>query len=530
VLQDSLKGRHRRRGNHGASETDDDGRFSGAGETYPGATDAESCTARTAAGKESLMAETSTIVDDAVALVRYRVAERQMQQKGLTLQPLSGRGGWWTIVGEPFLGAWQRNLSINTETTLSYSALFACVSLISSDIGKLTFRLVEEIEDGVWIKTESPAFSPVLRQPNRYQTTNKYIEQYIVSKLIHGNTYVLKKRDNRNVVIALHVLDPTRVTPLVAQDESVYYELKRDDISGLPSERVIVPASEIIHDRMNCFFHPLIGISPIYACNLAATQGLSIQSNSNKMFSNGAVPGGVLTAPGDISDETALRIKQYWETEFTGDNVGKVALLGNDLQYKPMAFNAVDMQLIDQLKMTGEQVCTAFKVPAYMVGIGPPPPYANIEPLIQQYYSGCIQTLTTSCEIAHDKGLGILDKIDGRQFGTEFDVNDLIWMDSATKTKAAADGIGSGGMSPNEARKRYFGLGKVTGGDTPYLQQQMFALSALAQRDANDPFAKPEPAPQPADASPAADSAEIMDQAASVATLRRKAVEAFCAA
>jgi hypothetical protein len=57
-------------------------------------------------------------------------------------------------------------------------------------------------------------------------------------------------------------------------------------------------------------------------------------------------------------------------------------------------------------------------------------------------------------------------------------------------------------MSPDEARERYFGLGPVEGGDTPYMQQQMFSLKALAQRDAQDPFAKPAPAPAaaPADA------------------------------
>jgi HK97 family phage portal protein len=450
--------------------------------------------------------------------------------KQIPLQPLSSRGSWWPVIREPFLGAWQRNLSISTDTVLTYGAVFSCVSMISSDVAKLAFRLVEEVEDGIWVKTSSPSFSPVLRKPNHYQTIDKYIQQYVISKLIYGNVYVLKQRDGRGVVTALYVLDPMRVTPLVAADQSVYYELKRDDLSGLPQERIIVPASEIIHDTMNAFYHPLLGMSPIYACGLAATQGISIQNNSNTLFANGAIPSGVLSAPGAISDDTVARVKATFEAGFSGSNIGRTAVLGDGLTYEQMTFKAVDMQLIDQLKWTGENICTAFKVPAYMVGIGPPPPYANVNPLIQLYYNTCIQEQTTSFEIKHDEGLGLLDKIDGRQFGTEFDVNDLIWMDSETKTKAAADGIGSGAMSPNEARKRYFGLGKVKGGETPYLQQQVFSLAALAERDADDPFSKPEPAPiaaSPADTEPTADE---MDQAASMTALRRKAVEAFCVA
>lgn len=434
------------------------------------------------------------------------------------MQPLSGRGGWWTVIREPFMGAWQRNEEVRMDTVLTYSAVFACVTLIASDIAKLCWRLVKETSDGIWEETESSAFSPFLSKPNRYQITPKYIEQYIVSKLIHGNTYVLKQRDGRGVVTAGYVLDPTRVTPLVATDGAVYYQLRRDDLSGLPEEAVTVPAREIIHDTMVSLYHPLVGLSPIYACGMAAMQGLSIQGNSNKLFSNGSIPGGVLSAPGAISDETAARLKAYWDTNFTGDNVGKVAVLGDGLKYEGMAFNARDMQLIDQLKWTGETVCTCFHVPAYMVGIGAPPPYANIGPLLQQYYSQCLQSLIKNFEDHHDAGLEL-----PKPYGTELDIDDLIWMDAATKTKAAADAIGSGGMAPDEARRRYLGLGKVEGGSTPYLQVQNYSLAALAKRDAADPFAKP---PAPAEP-PAVDPVPAPQQAASFgAALRRKVLRA----
>jgi HK97 family phage portal protein len=442
---------------------------------------------------------------------------------GQLLQPLSGRGGWWSVIREPFMGAWQRNVEVNMDTVLTYAAVYSCLRLISTDIGKLCFRLVEQDDDGVWTETESAAFSPVLRKPNRYQTVNKYVEQYILSKLIHGNAYVLKQRDNRGVVTALYVLDPTRVTPMVAQDGAVYYELKRDDLSGLPHEiPVTVPASEIIHDTMMCLYHPLIGVSPLYACGVAAMQGLSIQGNSQKFFANGSNPGGVLTAPGAITDETAARLKAYWDANYTGDNVGKVAVLGDGLKYEGMAVNAVDSQLIEQLKWTAETVCSTFGVPPYLVDIGPPPPYANFEPLLLKYHSQCIQSLTAHFEKHHDEGLGLLQKIEGRQLGTEFDIDDLIWMDNVTRVTSAKTAIEGGGMAPNEARWKYHGLGPTKGGASPMMQQQNYSLSALAKRDADDPFAKPVPV-TPA---PVEDDEDDQTMAASfAAAVRRKSVE-----
>jgi HK97 family phage portal protein len=416
----------------------------------------------------------------------FTIARTQVldaERKALQLRPLSSARSWWPVIRESFTGAWQQNVEITAPSVVASPTVYACASLIAGDVSKLALRLVQKNDDDIWEPAESPAFSPVLRKPNRYQTVVKFVEQWILSKLLRGNAYVLKQRDGRGIVTALYPLDATRVTPLVSTDGSVYYEIKRDELSELRQESIIVPASEIIHDIMCALWHPLVGVSPISACGIAALQGLAIQNNSQKFFTNGSFPSGFLTAPGHIADDTAARLKDYFQTEFSGDKIGRVAVGGDGLKYEAFTMTAVDAQLIDQLKWTSETICSCFHVPPYMVGIGSPPPYANIEPAIQQYYAQAIQTLLTSFETSLDEGLGLIQKIDGVQYGTEFDVDDLIWMDTATKMKAAADGIGSGGMAPNEARFRYLNLGKVPGGDTPYMQQQMWPLKQLAERE-----------------------------------------------
>jgi HK97 family phage portal protein len=412
------------------------------------------------------------------------------------------RGGWWPLIREPFAGAWQDGEEDNVETVVSYSAVFACVALISSDIAKMRVRLMAQDADGIWTETESPAFSPFLRKPNRYQNRIQFFKWWMTSKLLHGNTYALKVRDSRGVIVAMYILDPTRVRPLVAPDGSVFYELKRDNLSSL-QEDVIVPASEIAHDVGCPLFHPLVGVSPIYACGLAAVEGLRIQNSSLKFFANGSQPGGVLTAPGAISTETAARMKTYWEDNFTGDNVGKVAVLGDGLKYEAMTVKATEAQLIEQLKWTAENVCTAYRVPAYKVGIGNPPNFNSVEALDQQYYSQCLQEHIESLELVLDEGLGLApDKVNGQRLGVEFDLDDLMRMDTAALIKAEKEA--SGIKKVNESRRR-LNLPPVDGGDTVYLQQQEFSLEALAKRDARpDPFsagkttpAMPAPTPQP---------------------------------
>ena len=413
-----------------------------------------------------------------------------------TPSPGGARASWWPVVREPYPGAWQKNDELTGTNVLGNPTVFACVSLISQDVGKVRLSLVEEVGRGIWAETDSPAFSPVLRRPNHYQSIVKFKEQWMLSKLVHGNTYVLKQRDDRGVVRALYVLDPTKITPLVAPDGSVFYELQRDDLAGLTAEavarapRLAVPAREIIHDVMVPLYHPLIGVSPIYACALAATQGSKIQVNSAAFFANMSRPGGILTAPGAITDAQAKKLQDNFHAAHSGENLGKVMLAENGVTYQPLSINATDSQLIEQLKWSTETICSCYHIPAALIDSSHAPPYANSEPLVQQYYSQCLQSLMTSMEVCLDEGLEL-----PRGLGTAFDVDDLIWMDTATKTKAAGDAIGSGALTPNEARKKYYGLGPVAGGDTPYMQQQYHALTALAARDAAGPPAPPDPPP-----------------------------------
>jgi len=434
--------------------------------------------------------------------------------------PVPGTGGWLSVVREPFTGAWQQNMETSAQSVLAYSAVYACTTLIAQDIGKMRLRLVEQDAAGIWSEIESAAFSPVLAKPNRYQTINKFLEQWMVSKLTWGNTYVLKERDARGVVVALYVLDPQKVKPLVTPDGAVYYELTTNALAGLEGT-VTVPAAEIIHDLMVPLFHPLVGVTPIYACGLVALQGLKITENSTNFFANGSSPGGVLLVPGNINKPQADEVAAEWAAKYTGMNAGKVAVLPNGITYEALSVNATDAQLIEQLKWTVEQVCSCFHVPAALIDSSHQPPYANSDPLIQMYYSQCLQCLIVALELALDHGLGLVD-VPGKTYGTEFDINDLLWMDTATKTKAATDAIIGGLLSPNESRATYFGVGPVEGGDTPYLQQQQFSLAALAQRDANDPFAKPPSAPQAASTTP---EEEDIDLASFSALLTRKAVQ-----
>lgn len=412
-----------------------------------------------------------------------------------------GRGSWYPLVHEPFTGAWQQNREWRADTVLAHNAVYACISRISQDVGKLRPRLLEKEDDGVWreVTANNPAYHPVLRRPNHFQNHIQFKEWWITSKLIHGNAYILLERDGSGRVARMYVLDPTKVTVLVGPDGEVFYELTPDNV-GNTSGIMRVPASDIIHDRTNCLFHPLVGTSPLFAAGAAAGLGLTIQGNAASFFEKGSNLSGTLVSPLPLSADKVRAYSEMWNAQSGVVRTGGVAVLADGFKFEPLRLSAVESQVIEHLGWTAEVVCRVFGVPAFKIGLGNQPTYQNGEILNQIYYSDCLQSHIESWELAMDGAFGFETRTGSHQYGVDLDLDGLIRMDSAAQIDALVKGSGGAVMTPDEARKK-LDLPPVKGGDALYKQQQDFSLAALADRDANKPFAKPDP---PAAATPPA--------------------------
>jgi phage portal protein BeeE len=207
---------------------------------------------------------------------------------------------------------------------------------------------------------------------------------------------------------------------------------------------------------------------------------LAIQHSSRAFFANNAIPGGILTAPGKIGEETARRLKESWQENYSGRNSGRVAVLGDDLKFQQMSVPAEDAQLVEQLKLTAEMVCACFHLPAYKIGVGQMPTVNNTAALNQQYMDQCLHPLFESAEARLDHGLELPGLME-----FWFDTANLLRLDPESRFKSHSEAIKGGWMTPNEARQAE-DMEPVEGGDSPYMQQQNFSLAALARRDENE--------------------------------------------
>ena len=418
---------------------------------------------------------------------------------------LSAVSDWrsgWRRIQEAFTGAWQRNIEETQGDLTGYPTLYACLNRIATDIGKLPFKVVERQENGVWKVVDRAAYGPVLRKPNHFQNGAQFRVQWALSRLQHGNVYVLKERDARNVVVRLYILDPCRVLPMISETGEVFYQVMLDTPSLVKPQgyagregTIIIPAREIIHDRAITLHHPLIGVPPLCAAYWPAVKNLKILKDATTFFANGARPGGILTAPADMSEEDAKAVKSYWDDSFSGDNAGKVGVIGADMKFTPFAFKSADSQLVEQLRYSDEQICQPFGIPPFKIGIGSIPAGMKVDDINQLYYSDALQALIEDMEWSLDEGLQVTAPL-----GIELDLEPLLRMDPMKQAEFHTKLIGGGVETPNEGRLP-FNLAPLEGGDTVYMQQQDYPLDQVRLNRIAPPvpvaIEDPEPDPDP---------------------------------
>lgn len=102
------------------------------------------------------------------------------------LRPIAGTGRYG--VREPFTGAWQQGLELkDTDGLLRVAAVYACVSRIAADISKLGIKLVKQ-QGTVFTEASDHPAAALLRRPNHFQNGKQFFEQWLISRLLYGNT------------------------------------------------------------------------------------------------------------------------------------------------------------------------------------------------------------------------------------------------------------------------------------------------------------------------------------------------------
>lgn len=215
-------------------------------------------------------------------------------------------------------------------------------------------------------------------------------------------------------------------------------------------QKAIYTYDEVVHLKL---WNPTdrIGCSPLEA--LAKTLAIEDAAVRETVasFENGARPAGVFSTDKGLTKPQAEDIRAEVNKLYGGvDNAYKTAVLYNGLDWKPMAFNHQEQELIPTRKLNREEVCAVYDVNPTQVGILDRATFSNITESHRNFYQDTLGAWLVMMEEGTEAQL-IAAEPAWMGLDLEFDLNEVLKGDIAARFTAYQQAI-QVGVTPDEIR------------------------------------------------------------------------------
>lgn len=413
----------------------------------------------------------------------------------------------WLRGDEPDMGGPR----VTAESAERASAVYACVRVVSEDVAKLPLILYRRRADGGKDRaTDHPLYRLLHDKPNPWQTSFDFRQTGQRALELRGNGYGWKEKDNRGRVVALWPIHPDRVSVKINPDtRGLFYEVR--PASWQPGGKIVVlPRRDVVHIA-GPSDDGIIGKSTIQCAREAIGIALSAEKHQSRTFTNGARLGGILSHPGKLDQPAQDNILKSWVANFSGpENVGKTALLGEGMEFKPVAMTNEDAQFLELRGAQTAEIARFFRIPPHKIADLSKATFSNIEHQALEYVTDSLMPRLVRWEqrLTHD----LLDEDEiAEGYFFEFLVDGLLRGDIKSRYEALQIARQNGVINANEWRSLENMNPRDGDGSEDYWRPSNMVPDDTPVPDPNQP--KPAPggaaADLPAEDAPPADKSKL---------------------
>lgn len=351
----------------------------------------------------------------------------------------------------------------------SNETIFSAVTRLSNAMASLPLKLRRKFQE-----VDNDLSGLVTVQPNASMSSFDFIRVLETHRNTAGNGYALKMYDERYQLESLHVLEPSKVEPVIEKGTGdLWYEVRGD------SGRYYVHNLDMLHVRHIYDGTVYKGVSPI-----RVLRGTTEFDRSVRKFTldslDGAITASFILGMGtNLADEKkAATLKAF--REFYRQN-GGLLIKEAGVEIEPIKREFIDTKAFEAERITRSRVAVVFNLPVHMLGESEGISYSSMEqswldfctfslaPIVRHYEQELDRKLLT----AADRGRGLEFK---------FNLNALARADMRARGEFYFKGVRSGWFTPNEVRA-WEELPPQPGGDDLYMSGD---LKPMAGRDGLD--------------------------------------------
>nr|BAT28728.1 phage lambda Ba02, DNA replication protein [Aureimonas frigidaquae] len=350
---------------------------------------------------------------------------------------------------ELFGGGAVTDYAVTGRQALEVPAVASAISLISGSIASLGLMVERRGSDG-WVSADDHPVAQLLADaPNDWSDTYSLIRDLVTSALTQneGGLAWVNKRDGSPVEIVHYAQGSFTVDYSSDGRQEPTYKIGNREVS----------LGEVIHLR-----------GPFTRCPLSLASGAigvaaKLERHVGSLFARGARPSGILKFPGKLGADTAPRIKASWEAAHGGaGNSGRTAVLEENGDWTPLAFNSVDSETIATWQFAILEIGRHFRVPPSALYDFERQTWANMESAQKEWLAG-LEFWLRPLEGAMRRALFTAEERGSHRI--RFDRDDFTAVDLTARATAINGLIASRVLNPNEGRD-WLGLPPRFGGDT----------------------------------------------------------------
>lgn len=270
-------------------------------------------------------------------------------------------------ISDPILAEWlslgtpnYAGVSVGEHSALGVSAVYRAVSLISGTIGGLPLKTVRDVEG---TRTRVGSFLDDPGAPVGL-TAFQWKETVLLHLLLHGNAYLAHVANGAGSLAGLTPFHPSAVH--VEWDDSRPGG-KRFTATLIDGKRQEYDARTMTQ-IMGLSLDGLRGMSPIEVARNSLGTAIAGDRAAAKMFANGALFSGLVSAEEDVDEAEGKAIKASLDANLTGwERAGEVAFVNRRLKFQPWTMSHADAQFLESRQFTIQEIARWYGVPANLL-------------------------------------------------------------------------------------------------------------------------------------------------------------------
>lgn len=263
---------------------------------------------------------------------------------------------------------------VSDVTALGLSAYYCGINMIAGTVASLPLNVYKTSGKKREVWEAHPAHYLLHTEPNSEMTAMSWRQTAVFHAIHRGNSYSEIVWDARGNAKEIHPIAPHLVTPRRDDAGAIWYEVRPGD----KDVRYLKP-EDMLHV-------PGLGYDGIMGYGLLAIArdsiGLSVaqEQYAAKFFRNGGNISGVIETDKVLNDAQFTRLRSEIAQKLQGlTNAHRVAILENNMKFKPMNPTHDEAQLIEARHFTVEEWARWLNMPPHKLREMTHATFSNIE-------------------------------------------------------------------------------------------------------------------------------------------------------